>query len=329
MTAPTIINNLPKGNVKAPQGAIMKINTGEQLHNANFDNNTEFVLEFTPDNLDQNGNPIYVRNGITEDEVVIGNSQLGIKIPYSNTGKAIDSQTYLYTVNDDKNFYNFFINTIRDSISILDENGNSYRWYDEKNSKGLRLTSLSDDSYRGSGVVPGEIFYLKNNLSFGSMGSFEFAAGCIYLSGTNLNVKFTTLLINNHNNNSSTALEFSQGQINIIDNNNFKYPLNKFVYLGKSDNNDLIQLFFYNNLLFMTDTGVTGSGLEETRSFSNIDLNYMNYLFALSYSNNRFNAIGYGDTHLLKTGSTTLQYNPDSSNKPKTNTIIFFPMVKN
>lgn len=72
-SAPTIINNLPKGNVKAPQGAIMKINTGEQLTEKDFNNNTEFVLEFTPDNLDPNGNPIYVRNGITEDEIIIGN----------------------------------------------------------------------------------------------------------------------------------------------------------------------------------------------------------------------------------------------------------------
>lgn len=99
--------------------------------------------------------------------------------------------------------------------------------------------------------------------------------------------------------------------------------------MGKSDNNDLIQLFFYNNLLFVTDPGVVGSNLEETCNFSNIDLNYMNYLFALSHSKDRFNAIGYGDTHLLKIGSTTLQYNPDSSNKPKTNTIVFFPNIRN
>lgn len=281
----TIINNLPKGNVKAPQGAIMKINTGEQLTEKDFNNNTEFVLEFTPDNLDPNGNPIYVRNGITEDEVIIGNSQVGIKIPYSDTANAIDSQTYLCTVNDDKDFYSFFTTTIRDSISILDENGKSYRWYDDENSKGLRLTSLSDDDYRGNGVAPGEIFYLKRNLSFGGLDSFEFVSDFIYLSATESDVKFTTLLINNHNS-SITALKFTSGQIKILNKINsvydFEYTLNQPLQLTNISNNPTGSLMFINNMFtFYMSGGLTSSASNNVWEISNDFYQYLYTNFIL------------------------------------------------
>lgn len=163
MTTPTIINNLPKGNVKAPQGAIMKINTGEQLTKKDFNNNTEFVLEFTPDNLDPNGNPIYVRNGITEDEVVIGNNNKTIlyNLELDDNYMEYDSEIRFYPIlNSDIMYFLEVIcqNPNNDSITLIKNNTSQLvQFYGFGNTFGV-----TNETDFGTEIPPGILFYVVN-----------------------------------------------------------------------------------------------------------------------------------------------------------------------
>ena len=113
-----IVNNIPKGNVKAPHGAKLRVSSNGQTNfNEKFSNSEEFEIVFTPENKDESGKDLYLRNGISQDgSITIGVEAKADTRVYNLADVLSTSTHYCYSVGGlyrhiwatEPNLYDFF-----------------------------------------------------------------------------------------------------------------------------------------------------------------------------------------------------------------------------
>lgn len=328
-SAPTIINNLPKGNVKAPQGAIMKINTGEQLTEKNFNNNTEFVLEFTPDNLDPNGNSIYVKNGITEDEVIIGNNNKTILYNLELDGDVDNCIQYTEEIrfypilNSDIVYFLEVIcqNPNNDSITLIKNNTSQlvqfYKFGD--------TFGVTNETDFGGEIPPGILFYVIDPISL--IDGKILKAGVCYFRYYDSTEEFPSVNVSCQIETISediNALKFANNKIFIVNSKN-EYPLNEYVYLGRSGDYPEFKLYSYNGMLIIQNHHLLAKSLPASLNFDLLD--NAGVSFASSNKSRRFYGINLYGYIVCSSDLEINFYGDESISENSAYTWLFIPKI--